>query len=102
MTFEVLEKNDVDEFNKYSVNPENNTTYTKEFYESIESNLSRFLREIQNRYNISIVLVDSNNNYYSNYSVTFPSEAKLDSSMAYLFNPFSIEKSSIFNSISIF
>lgn len=39
----------------------------KEFYESIESNLARFLREIQNIYNISIVLVDSNNNYYSLY-----------------------------------
>ncbi len=37
------------------------------FYDSIESSLSRFLREMQNVYNISIVLVDSENNTYSLY-----------------------------------
>lgn len=37
------------------------------FYDSIESSLARFLREMQNVYNVSIALVDSDNNIYSLY-----------------------------------
>lgn len=44
-----------------NVNSEDN------FYDSIESSLARFLREMQNVYNVSIALVDSDNNIYSLY-----------------------------------
>ena len=40
---------------------------SENFYDSLESSLSRFIRNLQNVYNISIVLVDSDNNIYSLY-----------------------------------
>lgn len=64
-------------FSNNSNSPNSKKINRSNFYTSIESSLSSFLRQLQEAYNINIVLVDSDNNTYSLYPMPFRNDNKV-------------------------